>query len=145
MQIAELRQRITEKIGLVAAEGDKESVDAVLAYARAVLVAVARHPGDKDVALIDFVVDTRTAALILGLHPEYVRSLVRGDHLEATKEGGEFRIALSHILRFMDMGMKYPRGPFAFSTQFQALLRQSYATTLWRRPEELPEPGESPA
>ena len=88
MQIAELRQRITEKIGLVAAEGDKESVDAVLAYARAVLVAVARHPGDKDVALLDFVVDTRTAALILGLHPEYVRSLVRPRGSPGGYQGG---------------------------------------------------------
>jgi hypothetical protein len=108
MLVAELRQRLAEKVGQAAASGDREDIANVLEYVRAVLIALAQHPEDEEFVLQDAAVDTRTAALILRLHPEHVRYLIRREKLPATKENGEFRIPLSDVAEFMVSGMSLP-------------------------------------
>ena len=95
MLVDELRQRLVGKVSQVSAEGDETTTATVLAYIRAALTALAGRPGDQEVVLQDLTVGTRTAARILGLHPEYVRFLIRTGRLQATKENGEYRIALA--------------------------------------------------
>ena len=106
MLVTELRQRLMEKVAQVSSEGDEATTATVLAHARAALIALARYPGDGDIALHELTVGTRTAALILGLHPEYVRFLIRRGRLQGKKEDGEYRIPLHDIADFAATGMQ---------------------------------------
>jgi len=95
MLVDELRQRMVEKVAQVFGQADETTTAKVLAYARAALTALAGRPGDQEIALQELTVGTRTAALILRLHPEYVRLLIRTGRLQSTKENSEYRIALA--------------------------------------------------
>ena len=110
MLVADLRRRLSEKVEEVAASGDEEGTAIGLTCVRAVLVALAGHPGDADVDLQGLTVGSARASLILGLHPEYVRSLIRRGELRATKENGEFSIAISDLVDYMAKGID-PRVP----------------------------------
>ena len=106
MQVDELRQKLIAKIHESAAKGDEQDVAAVMSHARAALIALTHHPANGAVALQDLTVNTSTAALILGRHPEYVRYLIRQGQLPATKENGGFRIRLPVIADFLAVGMQ---------------------------------------
>jgi len=107
MQVAELRRRLAEKLQQVATGGDEETVATLLGYGRAVLITLSQHPDDTEVTPQDLFVGTRTAALILGLHPEHVRFLVRRGRLQATKENGELRITLLDVINYMNTAAKF--------------------------------------
>ena len=106
MQVAELRSRLISRIERVVAEGDEEETALVLAYARAILVALARNGPDEEVSLGEAAVGTETAALIMGLHREYVRALVRHGGLSATKTNGELHIPLAGIVDRMSRELR---------------------------------------
>ena len=97
MLVSELRRTLIERVEQVAAEKDEEVAAQVLTHARTILVALAGHPGDEEVSLQELTVGTQTAALIMGMHRESVRSLVRQGRLAATKTNGEFQIPLSAV------------------------------------------------
>ena len=115
MQVAELRRRLLERVGQAAASGDEGATARVASYVRALLISMARHPSDLEVDLQELTIGTRTAALILGMHPEYVRFLIRGKGLSATKADGEFSIPLQEVVRFMETGTKVELGEEALA------------------------------
>ena len=97
MLVHELRRTLLERVEHVAAKSDEEVAAQVLTHARTILVALAGHPGDEEVSLQELTVGTQTAALIMGMHRESVRSLVRQGRLPGTKTNGEFQIPLSAV------------------------------------------------
>lgn len=101
MLVAELRRKLIEKVEQVATEESEEEAAIVLTHIRAILVALAGRPGNEGVSLQELRVGTQTAAVIMGLHREYVRTLVRSGRLSATKTNGEFQVALSDIANHM--------------------------------------------
>ncbi len=107
MQVAELRRRLAEKIQQVATGGDEETIATMLEYGRAVLITLSQHPDDTEIRPHDLIVGTKTAALILGLHPEHVRFLVRQGRLQETKENGGIRITLSDLMNYMNRATKF--------------------------------------
>ena len=144
MLVADLRQRVLEKVEQAATGGDEEGAAVALAHARAVLVALVRHREDDNLTLQDLTVGTGTAALILGMHPEYVRNLIRQDELPATKENAEFRIALSAVSDFMATKRKSLSSPESrHNRRMQDLLqgRTQWPATRHRPSGEAHEPG----
>ena len=135
MLVDELRQRMVEKVAHVSGQGDETTVATVLAYTRAALTALAGRPGDQKVALQDLTVGTRTAALILRLHPEYVRLLIRTGRLQATKENGEHRITLSSTaeLAVAGVGTAVDWGSRHVARIFTEMLGVS--TAVWSNPK----------
>ena len=103
MRIAELRDRLAEKVAQVATESDEELVARALTYVRVILVALAGRPGPEDVSLDKLTVGTKTAAVIMGLHEEFVRSLVRDGRLSSAKTNDELQLSLSAITELMLM------------------------------------------
>lgn len=101
MLVAELRRKLIAKVEQVATEESEEAAAIVLTHIRAILVALAGRPGNEEVSLQELKVGTQTAALIMGLHREYIRALVRSGRLPATKTNGEFQVALSDISNHM--------------------------------------------
>lgn len=106
MLVTELRGKLLTKMEEAAASGDEVGAALVCAYARAMLVALVSHAEDAEVEPQNLEVGTGTAAVILGLHPEYVRSLVRRGGLPATKQNGEHRIPLSAVAAFTAAGAR---------------------------------------
>ena len=104
MQVGELRDRLLGRVEEVAASGDEMATAQVTSYARAVLISMALQPADIEIEVEELTVGTRTAALIMGRHPEYVRFLIRSKELRATKTNGEFRIPLPEVVRSMEIG-----------------------------------------
>ena len=72
MLVTELRGKLLTKMEEAAASGDEVGAALVCAYARAMLVALVSHAEDAEVEPQNLEVGTGTAAVILGLHPEYV-------------------------------------------------------------------------
>ena len=143
MLVTELRQRMLGKVAQVSGQGDEATTATVLAYARAALTALAGRPEDQEVALQYLTVGTRTAALILGLHPEYVRLLIRRGRLQATKENGEYQIALASTaeLAAAGAGATLERGSrtgpsFGLLDLWEAA---ESSTVLWKRPDDVAE------
>ena len=145
MQVAELRQRLIGKMAESAVVGDEAAAAVMLGHARAALVALAQHPEDKEVSLAELTVGAKTAALILGLHPEYVRFLIRRGRLEATKDNGEYRISLPHIADFTVAGMESFSREAAILSHLGDILTGAKAYfTLWQQPDEGTGPVEPP-
>ena len=103
MRVAELRDRLAEKVAQAASEADEELVARALTYVRVILVALAGRPGAEDVSLDKLTVGTQTAAVIMGLPEQFVRSLVRDGRLSSAKTNDEFRLSLSAIAEHMLM------------------------------------------
>ncbi len=130
MQVAELRRRLADKIQQVAIGGDEETIATMLEYGRAVLIVLSQHPDDTEIRPHDLIVGTKTAALILGLHPEHVRFLVRQGRLQATKENGGIRITLSDLMNYMNRATKFGLMNFDPTTLLGNML------VLWHKPGE---------
>ena len=83
-------------------------------------------------------VGTGTAALILGLHPEYVRQIIRRGRLVATKENGEFQVGLPALVDFMEREMKSLSGPAHQHKGFAEIpkLESTFHSFIWRHPPD---------
>jgi hypothetical protein len=134
MLVAELRERLLDRVAQAASVEDQESLATTLEYARAALIALAQYPSDNEFVLQDAAVDTRTAALILRLHPEHVRYLIRSDRIPATKENGEYRIGLPSVADFLVsdgvLESTLPR------TLWIRELLEGKGSSLWQQPKE---------
>jgi hypothetical protein len=106
MRVNELRRRLLQRMWEVAANEDAGATARVTSYARASLISLAGLPADREVDLQELTVGTRIAAWILGMHPEYVRYLIRSKSLRAEKANGEFSIPLQEVVRFMGTGTR---------------------------------------
>ncbi|HEU4758409.1 MAG TPA: excisionase family DNA-binding protein [Dehalococcoidia bacterium] len=143
VKAGQIRERVLEKVREAAQARDEEATAKVMEYARAVLVALAPHGDGEDVDLERLTLTTGTAARVLGLHPEYVRELIRRGYLPATKDDGEFRLALPDVVAFMVNRVKGREGPPPSTAAWGRLLGvRSGRAALWRQP---PEAGEQPA
>ena len=100
MRVADLRQRVLEKVAEASGSGDEDTTARVLDFAQGLLVALAPHSTDEEIDLDRLTIRTGTAARILGRHQEYVRELIRKGELRATKENGEYNIPLSQAMNF---------------------------------------------
>ncbi len=135
MIVTELRSKLIERIAEVSADEDAEALAKALTYARAALVALTGLPKDEDIELEGLQVNTRTAALMLSMHPEYVRSLIRSRQLAASKENGEFRIQFADLLGHLAKSMK---SPGRHRHQERILDPGQLGVVVWRRPEPKP-------
>ena len=79
---------------------------------------------------------TGTAALILGLHTEYVRSLIRRGRLQAAKENGEYRIPLAQTAELAAKGI----GTLGWESGHQARMNDMLGAgiVIWSNPETGP-------
>ncbi len=110
MKVAEARARVVEKLEEAAASGDEDLAAHVSNFSRAVLIALAAYDADAEVDLRTLSIKTSTAGRILGFSQEYVRELVRGKALDATKKNGEFQIPLASVVGLQARSAARPGG-----------------------------------
>ncbi len=111
MRVAEVRERVVDKLEEAAASGDEDFATQVSNFSRAVLIALAAYDADAEIDLQGLTIKTSTACRILGMSQEYVRELVRGKVLDAAKKNGEFQIPLSSVVAFQARSAARPGGP----------------------------------
>ena len=145
MRVEDIRTRVVEKVAEASAGADEESAASVLDFSRALPVALASWPADGDVDLEALTVKTGTAALILRLHREYVRELVRRRELRARKENGEFEIPLAEVMNFHVRHIRLGSGvqPQPMRHIHRLLERGTYGFELWQRAGEEPKDEEA--
>ena len=101
MKVVDVRRKLGQRLQEAAMEKDPDALALALDYGRALLLALVPLPEDEEVELSDVTVSTATAALILSLHVEYVRELIRREVLAATKHNNEYEVKLSDLMDFM--------------------------------------------
>ena len=140
MKVAEARARVVEKLEEAAASGDEDTAAEVSSFSRAVLIALAAHDADAEVDLQALSIKTSTAGRILGFSQEYVRELVRGKALDATKKNGEFQIPLSSVVSFQVRSAVRPGGPLSPDVDAirKAKIWHGFAFLYDHRPHERP-------
>ena len=140
MRVAEVRGRVVKKLEEAAASGDENVATEVSNFSRAVLIALASYDADTDVDLQELKIKTSTAGRILGMSQEYVRELVRGKVLDATKKNGEFQVALSSVVSFQANSAARPGRPqpIDLGTMRKAKIRSSFAFLYDHGPHERP-------
>ena len=140
MRVAEVRDRVVKKLEEAAASGDENVATEVSNFSRAVLIALASYDADTDVDLQELKIKTSTAGRILGMSQEYVRELVRGKVLDATKKNGEFQVALSSVVSFQANSAARPGRPQAIDlgAMRKAKIRSSFAFLYDHGPRERP-------
>jgi hypothetical protein len=100
MKVGDLRRKVFLALTNLIEEGDAPTVAAAMTYARLTLIALAERSAAEDVQLDKLEVGTETAALMLDFHPEHLRFVLRHGAMQARKENGEYRIAVSEIAGF---------------------------------------------
>ncbi len=140
MRVAEVRGRVVKKLEEAAASGDENVATEVSNFSRAVLIALASYDADTDVDLQELKIKTSTAGRILGMSQEYVRELVRGKVLDATKKNGEFQVALSSVVSLQANSAARPGRPQAIDlgAMRKAKIRSSFAFLYDHAPHERP-------
>ena len=120
--------------GQIAASGDQVEIATYMEYVRATLIALAQQPNDVEFDLPNATINTKTAALILRIHPEHLRHIIRQEQLPAVKENGEYRIFLRDIADFMGSG----RSLYSTMTAQSVIkdVEEGRTVVLWERPAE---------
>ena len=101
MRVLDVRRKLGLKLQEAALEKDPDALTLALDYGRALLLALAPLADDEEVELPQLSVSTATAALILSLHVEYVRELIRRGILRGAKHNNEYEIKLADVMDFM--------------------------------------------
>ncbi len=109
MKVATIRERLIHRVAEVVQGGTLADAFIASDQLRVIAGALAHLPGDADVDLDTFTVDTAQAAQMLSYHAEHVRRLIRQGHLRSTKVGVDYRIPLSEV--FTALVRRHHTGP----------------------------------
>lgn len=97
MKVGILRARVGTALETAMRAREPDAIALSAERAKAVGVALAGLPDDADVAEADLTLSTRSAASVLGFHPEHVRRLIRSGRLAAVRAGGDYRVRVDDL------------------------------------------------
>jgi excisionase family DNA binding protein len=75
---------------------------------KAMAVALAGLPDDAEVEIDALELPTRTAATVLGFHPEHVRRLIRSGRLRARRVSGDYRVLVDDLWPLIEVRHREP-------------------------------------
>lgn len=108
MTVGDLREHLAAAMASAMRRPEPEAVALTADRAKAMAVALAGLDPSVEVDPESLVVGTRSAAIILGFHPEHVRRLIRTGRLHATMVGGDYRVSLSDLWPFLEVRYRRP-------------------------------------
>ena len=97
MKAGVLRRRLASAVEAALRTREGEAIAVTADRAKAMGVALAGMADDADVEVDDLELSTRSAATVLGFHPEHVRRLIRGGRVPARRVGGDYRIRVDDL------------------------------------------------
>lgn len=108
MKVGVLRERVGAALATAMRTRESEAIALTADRAKAVGVALAGMPEEADVVPAELVVSTRSAASVLGFHPEHVRRLIRTGRLPAVRAGGDYRVRVDDLWPLLETKHRPP-------------------------------------
>jgi excisionase family DNA binding protein len=108
MKVGLLRARVAAALDAAMRAGGADAIALSADRAKAVGVALAGLAEDATVAPAELVVSTRSAASVLGYHPEHVRRLIRTGRLPAQRAGGDYRVRVDDLSTLLETKHRPP-------------------------------------
>lgn len=103
-----LRERLTAALETAMRTREPEAIALTADRTKAMAVALAGLPDDAEVEVAALDLPTRSAATVLGFHPEHVRRLIRGGRLRARRVGGDYRLILDDLWPLLEARHRQP-------------------------------------
>jgi excisionase family DNA binding protein len=97
MRAGTLRRRLVAAVDAAVRTRGPDAIALTADRAKVTAAALAGLPDDANVVLAELELPTRTAATVLGFHPEHVRRLVRAGRLPARRVGGDLRVRVDDL------------------------------------------------
>lgn len=108
IRVGLLRERLTAALDAAMRNRAADAVALTADRTKAMAVALAGLPDDSEVDLAGLDVPTRSAATVLGFHPEHVRRLIRTGRLRARRVGGDYRVLVDDLWPLLEARYREP-------------------------------------
>lgn len=108
MKAGLLRERLASALDAAMRTREADAIALTAERAKAMAVAMAGLPDDAEVEPAALDLSTRTAAIVLGFHPEHVRRLIRGGRLRARRVRGDYRVLVDDLWPFLEARHREP-------------------------------------
>jgi excisionase family DNA binding protein len=103
-----LRDHLAAALGSAMRRPEGDAIALTADRTKAMAVALRGLADDAEVEIADLELDTRSAAIVLGFHPEHVRRLIRSSRLRARREGGDYRVRLDDLWPLLEVRYREP-------------------------------------
>lgn len=108
MKVRLLRERIGSALDAAMRTREADAIALTADRTKAMAVALAGLPEDADVEPARLELSTRSAAAVLGFHPEHVRRLIRSGRLRARRVGGDYRLLVDDLWPLLEARHRPP-------------------------------------
>ena len=108
ISVGVLRERLTAAMDVAMRNRGADAVALTADCTKAMAVALAGMADDAEVELAALDLPTRSAAIVLGFHPEHVRRLIRTGRLRARRVGGDYRVLVDDLWPLLEVRHREP-------------------------------------
>ncbi len=108
MRVDVLRERLAATMVTAMRTRDADGVALTADRTKAMGVALAGLADDAEVDVDALELSTRTAAAVLGFHPEHVRRLIRTGRVRARRAGGDYRVRVDDLWPLLEARHREP-------------------------------------
>jgi hypothetical protein len=108
MKVGLLRERLGAALDAAMRNREADAIALTADRTKAMAVALAGLEDDADVEIDALELSTRSAAAVLGFHPEHVRRLIRGGRLRARRERGDYRLLVNDLWPMLEARHREP-------------------------------------
>jgi excisionase family DNA binding protein len=108
MKVSLLRERLGSALDAAMRTREADAIALTADRTKAMAVALAGLPEDADVEPAGLELSTRSAAAVLGFHPEHVRRLIRSGRLRARRVGGDYRLLVDDLWPLLEARHRPP-------------------------------------
>ncbi|MGH2380100.1 MAG: helix-turn-helix domain-containing protein [Candidatus Limnocylindria bacterium] len=108
MKVGVLRERLTAALETAMRNREADAIALTADRTKAMAVALAGLGDEAEVEIGDLDLPTRSAATVLGFHPEHVRRLIRTGRLRARRTGGDYRVLVDDLWPLLEVRYREP-------------------------------------
>ena len=108
MRVGTLRERLAAALDAAMRNRQADAIALTSDRTKAMAVALAGLGDDVEVDLAGLDLSTRSAATVLGFHPEHVRRLIRTGRLRARLVGGDYRVLVDDLWPLLEIRYREP-------------------------------------
>lgn len=108
MRVGLLRERLIAALDAAMRNREADAVALTADRTKAMAVALAGMADDAEVELASLELPTRSAASVLGFHPEHVRRLIRTGRLRARRAGRDYRVLVDDLWPLLEARHREP-------------------------------------
>lgn len=108
MRVGLLRERLASALATAMRNREGDAIALTADRTKAMAVALAGLDDDADIEVESLELSTRSAATVLGFHPEHVRRLIRGGRLRARRTAGDYRLRVDDLWPLIEARHREP-------------------------------------